>query len=252
MSNDPADAAAKALVSYWRREEMDATKRLISGRLEKALDAGTRAELSAAARADPAASVQRIAAALRDAAASDWTTGSLLRALAPASAGVEVHVVGDGNHTTVAGGDVIIGGTYRRVDEDEPKRDVVMVVAADPSDLAPLQLPLELRGIQERIRFGILRERWKVSMWLAARLVDLTQGLLDDRPRILHFSGHGSEKKGVFLQDPDGFSRPVSRERLRGLFQALPNKPECVVLNSCFSESQACEISREIAYVIGT
>jgi hypothetical protein len=253
MSNDPADAAAKALVAYWRREEMDATRRLVCGRLAQSLGAETRAALAAAARAVGEGSVARVARALRGAAADDWMTGCLVRAVGPASAGVRVHVAGDGNRTTVAGGDIITGGgDPRRGGDDDASRDVVMIAAADPTDLAALRLGVEVREIEERIRLGVQRERWEVQVWLAARLADLTQGLLEGRPRILHFSGHGNRDDGIFLEDADGQARPVSQLRLRGMFSALPEKPECVVLNSCFSEPQACAIAKEVPYVIGT
>ncbi|HSU17992.1 CHAT domain-containing protein [Longimicrobium sp.] len=252
MSIDPADAAAKALIAYWQREEMDAPQRLLCSRLEKTLDADTRATLSDAARADAEGSVPRVAEALRDAAAADWMAGNILRAFPPASAGVQVHVVGNGNQTTVAGRDVIIGGGHRARDADAPPPDNILVAGADPRDLVALRVGQEAREISEAIQLGRLRDRWAVHLWLSVRLPDLTRGLLEQTPRILHFSGHGNEDEGLFLEDEGGYARPMSGERLRGLFRRLPFKVECVVLNSCYSEPQACAIAQHVPYVIGT
>jgi len=252
MSNDPADAAAKALVAYWRREEMDAAQRQLCSRLAQALDAPARAALADTARADPEGSIPGVARALRDAAADDWMTGTLLRAFAPASAGVQVHVAGNGNTTTVAGRDLIISGTDRRSDDEIPARDSILVAAAGPADLTELRLGVEAREIQETVRQGSRREGWNVHLYFSVRLQDLTRGLVEDTPRILHFCGHGNEEEGLFLEDGDGRAHPLSKERLQALFAALPLKPECVLLNSCFSESQACAISRHVDYVIGT
>jgi hypothetical protein len=85
------------------------------------------------------------------------------------------------------------------------------------------------------------------------RLRDLTRALLELRPRIVHFSGHGGgEADGVFLEDEAGNACEVPPEAVAELFAALDGGVECVVLNACYSQPQAQAISAHVPFVVGT
>ncbi len=80
---------------------------------------------------------------------------------------------------------------------------------------------------------------------------DVHRSLLDFRPQILHFCGHGAENGGLAFEDEMGKIQLVNAEALADLFQLFAVQLECVVLNACFSEIQANAIAQHIDYVIG-
>mgnify|MGYP001800895832 FL=1 len=90
-----------------------------------------------------------------------------------------------------------------------------------------------------------LKQRW------AVRFGDVYQALLDFKPQIVHFSGHGSGNDGLALEDEDGNLKFVDTEALAKLFELFSTTIECVVLNACYSEVQASAIAKHIHYVIG-
>ncbi len=51
------------------------------------------------------------------------------------------------------------------------------------------------------------------SRW-AVRTQDLLQALNEVKPRVVHFSGHGSEAEELILEDDMGNSKPVSKEAI--------------------------------------
>jgi CHAT domain len=79
----------------------------------------------------------------------------------------------------------------------------------------------------------------------------LTQALFDVDPHIVHFSGHGTSAGSICLEDRLGKSHPVSGEALASVFGLFSQRISCVVLNACFSESQADSIAHKVRYVIG-
>ncbi|MHC5719505.1 MAG: CHAT domain-containing protein, partial [Nostoc sp.] len=80
---------------------------------------------------------------------------------------------------------------------------------------------------------------------------DIQRALLDIKPQIVHFSGHGKGEEGLVFEDEIGQSKLVSGAALAGLFKLFANQIECVVLNGCYSEEQAEAIAQDINYVIG-
>jgi hypothetical protein len=75
--------------------------------------------------------------------------------------------------------------------------------------------------------------------------------MLDYRPDIVHFCGHGLWEEGVVVEDEGGQVKLVEADALAGFFELFSDKVECVVLNACYSEVQAEAIARHIPYVIG-
>ena len=74
--------------------------------------------------------------------------------------------------------------------------------------------------------------RSTVSRW-AVRPDDLLQALLEVRPHVVHFSGHGSAAAELILLDDQGNPKPVSKEALVHLFRTLKDNVRVVVLNAC-------------------
>jgi len=126
----------------------------------------------------------------------------------------------------------------------------ILVLAANPKDTPSLRLDQEVREIQA----GLLRScrrGFHIRQDWAVRPRDVRRSLLEHRPSIVHFCGHGRREEGLILEDDRGASQLVSTSAIAGLFELFSNQVKCVVLNACFSESQARAIASHVDYVIG-
>lgn len=130
------------------------------------------------------------------------------------------------------------------------ERMKILFLASNPTDLGRLALDKEIRGIDERLQLSALRDRFElVSAW-AVRPQDLSQQLLNHKPGIVHFSGHGS-KDGIYLMGDSDQALRVPTAALASLFRLFANDVRCVVLNACYSKTQAAAIARHIPAVVG-
>ncbi len=103
------------------------------------------------------------------------------------------------------------------------------------------------------LRAADLRHCFELKQEWAVRLDDLRRCLLQYKPAIVHFSGHGT-KAGELLFADDGVApsaRPVEPALLSGLFRILGGDVRFVILNACFSETQAVAIARYVPCVVG-
>jgi hypothetical protein len=128
----------------------------------------------------------------------------------------------------------------------------ILFLSADPfaGMQAPLHLDRELREIREKLSLARLWDHFDVYPELAVRPADLTGALLDYRPHIVHFSGHG-EANAVFVEGDVGEPHPLAGRALANLFALMAEDTLCVVLNACYSQDQARVIARRVKYVIG-
>jgi hypothetical protein len=159
--------------------------------------------------------------------------------------------------------------------ESENHKKVILFLAAQPIETAKLRLDEEVREIEAGLQRSKHRDRFELKQQWAVRPRDLQRAMLDCKPQIVHFSGHGigrstdaapsSEatrkflpidqveafKEGLILEDQTGQAKLVSTEALAALFELFADSVECVVLNACYSERQAQAIAQHVPYVIG-
>lgn len=128
----------------------------------------------------------------------------------------------------------------------------ILFLAACPSDTTALELDREIRLIRNRLYSSTLGHAFRFEQEWAVSADDLQTHLLRHRPTIVHFSGHGSAKSEIILEDASRKSKPVAAAAVAELFRILRGSIRCVVLNSCFSQEQAHAISAHIDCVIGT
>lgn len=128
----------------------------------------------------------------------------------------------------------------------------ILFFGAGPTNLHQLQLGKEVREIEGEIQLASQRDSFDLESKWAVRPADLLRELLRFQPHIVHFSGHGSQSEEIILEDDDGLSRPVGKQALIGLFKVLKDNVRIIVLNSCYSSSQAEALSEVIDYTIGT
>jgi hypothetical protein len=127
----------------------------------------------------------------------------------------------------------------------------VLFLAANPAGTRALQLDQEIRQITAKIRASEYRDALDiVSMW-AVQPDDLLQGLLQHKPHIVHFSGHGNSTAEIILNDQDGRPMPVSETALVSLFRTLRDNVRVVVLNACSTGHQAEVLRQIIDCVVG-
>jgi CHAT domain-containing protein len=127
----------------------------------------------------------------------------------------------------------------------------ILILASNPKNTSPLRLDEEIREIDAGLQRAKKRELFDLKQRWAVRVQDVFQALLDFKPQIVHFSGHGSGDDGLALEDEAGKLKLVDTEALAKLFELFSTTIECVVLNACYSEVQAQVIAKHIPYVIG-
>lgn len=136
-------------------------------------------------------------------------------------------------------------------DEATIQKINVLFLAADPTDAARLRLGEEHREIQQKLRISRGRDIFNLQERMSVRPEDLTQALLDTRPQVVHFSGHGTFEGALCFEDRLGTSYPIESKGLAALFEQFSDQVQCVILNSCYSQLQARAIVKHIDYVIG-
>lgn len=127
----------------------------------------------------------------------------------------------------------------------------ILILSANPRNTNQLRLDEEVREIKEALKLSKNREQFEIITESALRVSDLRRALLDNQPHIVHFSGHGEGSEGLALENKLGEMQLVSSESLAGLFELFEDFVECVVLNACYSETQAEAIYQHIDCVIG-
>ncbi len=126
----------------------------------------------------------------------------------------------------------------------------ILVLAANPKNTSPLRLDQEVREIDSGLQRARRREEFVLVQKWATRPKDVRRAMLDYRPNIVHFCGHGTGEEGLVFEDENGQVKLVDADALSEFF-GLFSEIECVVLNACYSEVQSEAIAKHIPYVIG-
>jgi hypothetical protein len=127
----------------------------------------------------------------------------------------------------------------------------ILFLAANPTDVGSLRLGVEIREIDKILRQTDYGHSFEIEQQHAVQISDLQGHLLRYKPDIVHFSGHGSARGEIILEDGCGRSQPVPVRALSELFSILKENIRCVVLNACYTEEQAHAIAEHIDCVIG-
>ena len=140
-------------------------------------------------------------------------------------------------------------------ESDPPKaleqKKKILFLAANPSDQSQIKTNPEHRKIKEQMERGLQRDRFEfLPSQFALTLNELIRAFSREKPNIIHFSGHG-DQEGIIISTEDNKSQILSSRALGLIFKPLADVVEIVILNSCYSSDQACEISKHGAYVVG-
>lgn len=159
----------------------------------------------------------------------------------------------------------------------------ILFLAANPTNTGQLRLGQEHREVEQSLRESSVREQFELTERFAVTSKSLFTALLDDNPTIVHFSGHGEMMRddstpdiasseagfrsimaqlnaeeedmegytgGIVVEDSAGKAKLVKADVLATLFGNISGI-KCVILNACYSESQAKAILEQVPYVIG-
>lgn len=132
----------------------------------------------------------------------------------------------------------------------------VLFFGADPLAMGgsrpALQLAAEARQIELEVQAARHGDGINFDTCWATRIQDLRQSLLQVKPHVVHFSGHGGDG-GLVLVSSDG-KRPhrVDTGALKQFFKAYSGQIRLVILNACVSQPQAQAIADVVGCAIGT
>ncbi len=136
-----------------------------------------------------------------------------------------------------------------------PKNDsdvkTILFLGVNPKGTQKLKIDEEVRNIETGLRLSQHRDKFKLITKLAVRVEDLRRYLLDESPHIVHFSGHGEGDEGLVFENGDGNQQLVDGDAIAQLFSLFADSIECVLLNACYSTTQAESIVKFIPNVIG-
>lgn len=114
----------------------------------------------------------------------------------------------------------------------------VLAVFANPRGTNVLRLGEEDRKIEECIHRSKYRDNIQLVRKHAVTIDDVRRALLDDDFDVVHFSGHGTGT-GLAFEDNSGRMYIPPRDAVAGLLGEFAPPLQCVLLNACYSTSQA-------------
>lgn len=129
--------------------------------------------------------------------------------------------------------------------------ETVLVLNATPDDLGRIRADKEAALLERQLEAVKNRERdLLVVQKFAVRLQDIQKELLNHRPKILHFSGHGGVDV-LFFEKDDGTQALITGDVLAEILDVY-GELECLVLHACYTESVARACAKHVGVVIGS
>ena len=126
----------------------------------------------------------------------------------------------------------------------------ILALVSNPKATAHLNLLDEIGDLKEAMKRAEKRDLFSVEWDVVKTQTDLRRHILDYKPQIIHFCGHGT-REGLILEDEKGQAKTVSNAFVVDLLRNFADRIECVLLNACDSEPLADEIVKHINYAIG-
>lgn len=127
----------------------------------------------------------------------------------------------------------------------------ILFLSANPENTDKLDLNKEINEIRDEIRYASGKEVFKIEQYHDIAISQLQKQLLEYKPQILHFSGHGSPRSALIFRNKNGDVEVVPSNALSGLFKILGKNIPLVFLNACYSQEQAEAIAKHVNFVIG-
>lgn len=132
-----------------------------------------------------------------------------------------------------------------------PEKIKVLFFAANPRDQQQLLLDEEVRDIEQKLRLSEFRDSVELRSRWAVRTGDLLQALNELKPRIVHFSGHGSQTDELIFLTEDGGSKFVTEDTMAASIATVADHVRVVFFNTCYSRAQAQAAAQHVDIAIG-
>lgn len=149
----------------------------------------------------------------------------------------------------------------------------ILFLAANPDRSSPLELGEECAAIERELGLAVHRDDFEFRSKWAVTIDDMMRHLMELRPTIIHFSGHGAGKAtgassagtrdivpprapadaagGIYLQGDHGGSQLVTARALTLMIKSAGASARVVVLNACYTESQGEALRSVVDCVVG-
>jgi hypothetical protein len=128
----------------------------------------------------------------------------------------------------------------------------ILFLSANPWTTSRILVDEEAREIFERLQEGPCRDQFELIKHEAIRTFDLQRLLMTHEPHIVHFSGHGSKTHKLILGGASGRGKEIDRQGLVEVFGLYKRHLRLILLNACFTKTQARALSEVIDYSVGT
>jgi len=125
----------------------------------------------------------------------------------------------------------------------------ILFLESNSPSMEPLDLAGELRELEQLLPTTKFRDQIELRVAHAVRPSDLISRLRNDRPTVLHFSGHGAADGIVFRREGDT-EIPVDGKTLARVLKGRGIK--LLVLNACYSASLGPALEGVVPAVVGT
>lgn len=128
----------------------------------------------------------------------------------------------------------------------------VLFLSAAPVNQGRLRVDEEARELREQIRL-VANPQTQLDIWheWAVRTDQIQAAILNERPEILHFSGHGAPGALCF-EDRTGRAKIIGGKEFAELVELNNSTIRCVVLNACFSDDVARQTKTHVEAVVGS
>ncbi len=139
----------------------------------------------------------------------------------------------------------------RMIEPPKPERLRVLYLAANPD--MDLRVDAEVRQVREAVKKALHRDLVDIDYWPAATPEDLLEGINENRPHVVHFSGHGGGAAVLFdngdVDNPQG--RAVPFDLLVRALEATDTPPKLLLFNACDTLDGAEGLLAPVPVVIG-
>ncbi len=126
----------------------------------------------------------------------------------------------------------------------------MLFLASNPDAKSVLRVGNESRAIKQALNASTHRERWSFTEEHAVRREEIQKLLVTKKPTIVHFSGHGSASGGLRFESDGHGAVEANVHALAETFRILQTT-RIVVLNACYSKTQAQLLQEHVDAVIG-
>lgn len=126
----------------------------------------------------------------------------------------------------------------------------VLFVSANVVETRLLGIDRELNQVQTLVDATTHRDRFALSTMPDIDITQVAHQLQKVRPKVLHFSGHGTDEGALIMRGPSGGHLPIKPDGLAKLLGILGDSLKLIVLNACFSDALSQKIVAQMDVVV--